>query len=238
MKQIFEFRPVTSALVAVSVLGAVAIGSASAQTKPVPTGAVLIFPAVVEGVEGESAKLVSEVVTDALRSRLKTLGTSVVIYSPKLASIQRARDEQQIRKEDAEAGPLDDRRKAQRMAEIVGASEYISVFVDGYTFKSDSRSASFNLNINRYLTNDGSPVGTFTKAQAGMAPAGVSVPRQEGSAVARAMEVGGEQGVGDLYPAATILDSAKSAPKRSKASSGGIVRLFVAGLAALYQSTR
>lgn len=238
MKQIFEFQPAMAALVAVSALGVVSIGSANAQTKPVPTGAVLIFPAVVEGVEGDSAKLVSEVVTDALRSRLKTLGTSVVIYSPKLASIQRARDEQQIRKEDAEAGPLDDRRKAQRMAEIVGASEYISVFVDGYTFKSDSRSASFNLNINRYLTNDGSPVGTFTKSQAGMAASGVSVPRQEGSAVARAMEVGGEQGVGDLYPAATILENAKSAPKRSRASSGGIVRLFVAGLAALYQSTR
>lgn len=238
MKTQFDIRPVASIAAGMVIAGVVATGPVSAQSKLVPTGSVLIFPAVVEGVDGESARLVSEVVTDALRSRLKTLGTSVVIYSPKLASIQRAKEEQQIRKEDIEAGPLDDRRKAQRMAEIVGASEYISVFVDGYTFKSDARSASFNLNINRYLTNDGSPVGTFTKTQAGMAPAGVAVPRQEGSAIARAMEIGGEQGIGELYPAATILENAKVAPKKSKASSGGIVRLFVAGLAALYQSTR
>ncbi|MFY7951366.1 MAG: hypothetical protein ACOVT5_02555 [Armatimonadaceae bacterium] len=238
MKTQIQIRSVATLAAGILVGGVVASGPVAAQTKPVPSGSVLIFPAVVEGVEGDSARLVSEVVTDALRSRLKTLGTSVVIYSPKLSSIQRAREEQQIRKEDVEAGPLDDRRKAQRMAEIVGASEYISVFVDGYTFKSDSRSASFNLNINRYLTTDGSPVGTFTKAQAGMSPAGVAVPRQEGSAIARAMEIGGEQGIGELYPAATILENAKAAPKKSKASSGGLVKLFVAGLAALYQSTR
>lgn len=212
---------------------------ALAQSKPAPTGSVLIYPAVIEGVSGESAKVAAEVVTDALRSRLKTLGVGVVIYSGRLSSIQRAREEQQIKREDAENGPLDDRRKAQRMAEIVGASEYLSVFVDGYKFNASTRTATFNLNVNRYLAADGSPMGSFSKAQQGVAPAGVAPSRQEGSAAARAMEVGAEQSVGELYPVMPILDNAKTAPRRKKASSDrGIVPVFGAAIAALFFSTR
>lgn len=231
-------RTVALALVAFGSLGVVVL-PARAQGKPAPTGSVLIFPAVIEGVSGDSAALATEIVTEALRSRLKGIGAGVVVYSGRLPSVQRAKEEQQIRKEDVENGPADDRAKARRIADIVGASEYLSVFVDGYKYDSASRTASFNLNVNRYLTSDGSPVGAFSKAQQGMAPGGVAVPRQEGSALARAMEVGAEQGVGDLYPIAAILENAKVAPRKGKQSSSrGVVTLFTAAIAALFQSTR
>ncbi|MFM7320462.1 MAG: hypothetical protein ACKO5K_02920 [Armatimonadota bacterium] len=231
-------RSIATAIVAFGMLGAAALPS-FAQGKPAPTGSVLIFPAVIEGVSGDSAALAAEIVTDALRTRLKGLGTGVVVYSGRLPSVQRAKEEQQIRKEDVENGPADDRAKARRIADIVGASEYLSVFVDGYKYDSSSRTASFNLNVNRYLTADGSPVGSFSKSQQGMAPSGVAAGRQEGSALARAMEVGAEQGIGDLYPIATILENAKVAPRKGKQTSNrGIVTLFTAAIAALFQSTR
>jgi len=233
----FQVRTIGFAACGIALVSSIA-APARAQVKPMPTGSVLIFPAVVDGVEGDAAKLISEVVTDALRSRLKTLGASVVVFSGKLPSIQRAREEQQIRKEDAEAGPLDDRRKAQRIAEIVGAGEYLSVFVDGYSFNQGTRSAAFNLNVNRYLTADGAPVGSFVKGQSGMSPIGVGASRQEGSAIARAMQIGGEQSVGELYPAATILENAKVAPRQNKSSSRSITRLFFLAIAGLFSSTR
>ena len=230
-----------SVAIAIATLGLMGVATlpSNAQGKPVPTGSVLVFPPVIEGASGESAALATEIVTDAIRTRLKGIGAGVVVFSSRLASVQRAREEQQIRKEDVENGPGDDRAKARRIADIVGASEYLSVFVDGYKYDASSRTASFNLNVNRYATADGSPIGAFNKAQQGMAPAGVAVPRQEGSALARAMEVGAEQSVADLYPIATILENAKVAPRKGKqTSSRGIVTLFTAALAALFQSTR
>lgn len=213
---------------------------ALAQNKPAPNGSILLFPAVVdpESAKGESAKLASEVVTDALRSRLRTLGYSVVIYSSRLPSIQRAREEQQVRKGDDD-GPGDDRRKAQKLADIVGAGEYLSVFVDGYSFNADTRTATFNLNVNRYLTSDGTPIGTFNRQQQGIAPADVAVPRREGSSIARAMDAGADQSLGNLYPAIPIREMAKP-PKRKRTglNQRQATVLFGAALGVLYFSTR
>lgn len=216
-----------------------AASPAQAQNKPAPQGSILLFPAVIDGEKGESSKLASEIVTDALRSKLRTLGFSVVVYSSRLPSIQRAREEQQVRKEDAE-GPGDDRRKAQNLADIVGAGEYLSVFVDNYSFNAETRTATFNLNVNRYLASDGSPMGTFNHQQQGVAPADVAQLRREGSSIARAMEVGADQSLGGLYPAIPMMGIAKE--KRPVRKRGMNERqagqLFGAALGVLYFSTR
>ena len=132
---------------------------ATAQNKPLPTGPVVVFPAVVDGA-GDSAKSVSTSVVEALRSRLKGIGASVVVYSGKLPSMLRAREEQMFSKDVIDNGPADDRDAAKKMSVNIGATEFVQVFVDSYKYDAGSRTASFNLTVNRYLPSTGSSVRT------------------------------------------------------------------------------
>ncbi|MFZ4781183.1 MAG: hypothetical protein ACOYLC_02635 [Armatimonadaceae bacterium] len=222
----------------IAIVGAVAVCQpASAQNKPLPTGPVVVFPAVVDGA-GDSAKSVSAAVVEALRSRLKGIGASVVVYSGKLPSMLRAREEQMFSKEVVDNGPADDRDAAKKMSVNIGATEFVQVFVDGYKFDAGSRTASFNLNVNRYLSSTGAPVGTVNFKQQGIAAAGTATKLQEAEAVSRAMTVGAEQSVGGLYPASTIVENAKPAKTNKKKGNNWIKPAFILGLLGLYSSTR
>ena len=153
---------------------------------------VLLFPAVVDGDRTDSTKLAEEIVTESVRSQLTKLGIAAVVYTKRLPSVQRALNESDkvLTDKDVEGGPGDDKRKAQRFAEVVGATEYVTVFVDGYGFDAKTRTAKFNLSVSRFNTQSGKALGTFAKAQEGVAPADVPEGRQEGSALARAADVG------------------------------------------------
>ena len=222
----------------IAIVGAVAVCQpATAQNKPLPTGPVVVFPAVVDGA-GDSAKSVSAAVVEALRSRLKGIGASVVVYSGKLPSMLRAREEQMFSKEVVDNGPADDRDAAKKMAVNIGATEFVQVFVDSYKFDAGSRTASFNLNVNRYLSSTGAPVGTVNFKQQGIAAAGTATKLQEAEAVSRAMTVGAEQSVGGLYPASTIVENAKPAKTNKKKGNNWIKPAFILGLLGLYSSTR
>jgi hypothetical protein len=222
----------------IAIVGTVAVCQpASAQNKPLPTGPVVVFPAVVDGA-GDSAKSVSAAVVEALRSRLKGIGASVVVYSGKLPSMLRAREEQMFSKEVVDNGPADDRDAAKKMSVNIGATEFVQVFVDSYKFDAGSRTASFNLNVNRYLSSTGAPVGTVNFKQQGIAAAGTATKLQEAEAVSRAMTVGAEQSVGGLYPASTIMENAKPAKTNKKKGNNWIKPAFILGLLGLYSSTR
>ena len=222
----------------IAIVGAVAVCQpASAQNKPLPTGPVVVFPAVVDGA-GDSAKSVSAAVVEALRSRLKGIGASVVVYSGKLPSMLRAREEQMFSKEVVDNGPADDRDAAKKMSVNIGATEFVQVFVDSYKFDAGSRTASFNLNVNRYLSSTGAPVGTVNFKQQGIAAAGTATKLQEAEAVSSAMTVGAEQSVGGLYPASTIIENAKPAKTNKKKGNNWIKPAFILGLLGLYSSTR
>ena len=222
----------------IAIVGAVAVCQpATAQNKPLPTGPVVVFPAVVDGA-GDSAKSVSAAVVEALRSRLKGIGASVVVYSGKLPSMLRAREEQMFSKEVVDNGPADDRDAAKKMSVNIGATEFVQVFVDSYKFDAGSRTASFNLNVNRYLSSTGAPVGTVNFKQQGIAAAGTATKLQEAEAVSRAMTVGAEQSVGGLYPASTIVENAKPAKTNKKKGNNWIKPAFILGLLGLYSSTR
>jgi hypothetical protein len=222
----------------IAIVGAVAVCQpASAQNKPLPTGPVVVFPAVVDGA-GDSAKSVSAAVVEALRSRLKGIGASVVVYSGKLPSMLRAREEQMFSKEVVDNGPADDRDAAKKMSVNIGATEFVQVFVDSYKFDAGSRTASFNLNVNRYLSSTGAPVGTVNFKQQGIAAAGTATKLQEAEAVSRAMTVGAEQSVGGLYPASTIVENAKPAKTNKKKGNNWIKPAFILGLLGLYSGTR
>ena len=161
---------------------------------------ILVFPAVVDGGRSESTRLVEDLVTDAVRSQLAKLGISVLVYNKRLPSIQRAINENLITEKDADAGPGDDSRKAKRFAENVGATEYLTVFVDGYSYDAASRTAKFNLSVSRYNTESGASLGAFARGQQGLAPADVAKDNQLGSAVARGAEVGADQTALALFP--------------------------------------
>ena len=222
----------------IAIVGAVAVCQpATAQNKPLPTGPVVVFPAVVDGA-GDSAKSVSAAVVEALRSRLKGIGASVVVYSGKLPSMLRAREEQMFSKEVVDNGPADDRDAAKKMSVNIGATEFVQVFVDSYKFDAGSRTASFNLNVNRYLSSTGAPVGTVNFKQQGIAAAGTATKLQEAEAVSRAMTVGAEQSVGALYPASTIVENAKPAKTNKKKGNDWIKPAFILGLLGLYSGTR
>ena len=222
----------------IAIVGAVAVCQpASAQNKPLPTGPVVVFPAVVDGA-GDSAKSVSAAVVEALRSRLKGIGASVVVYSGKLPSMLRARDEQMFSKEVVENGPADDRDAAKKMSVNIGATEFVQVFVDSYKFDAGSRTASFNLNVNRYLASTGAPVGTVNFKQQGIAAAGTASKLQEAEAVSRAMTVGAEQSIGGLYPASTIVENAKPVKTNKKKGNNWIKPAFILGLLGLYSGSR
>ena len=222
----------------IAIVGAVAVCQpASAQNKPLPTGPVVVFPAVVDGA-GDSAKSVSAAVVEALRSRLKGLGASVVVYSGKLPSMLRAREEQMFSKEVVDNGPADDRDAAKKMSVNIGATEFVQVFVDSYKFDAGSRTASFNLNVNRYLASTGAPVGTVNFKQQGIAAAGTASKLQEAEAVSRAMTVGAEQSIGGLYPASTIVENAKPVKSNKKKGNNWIKPAFILGLLGLYSGSR
>ena len=222
----------------IAIVGAVAVCQpASAQNKPLPTGPVVVFPAVVDGA-GDSAKSVSAAVVEALRSRLKGIGASVVVYSGKLPSMLRAREEQMFSKEVVDNGPADDRDTAKKMSVNIGATEFVQVFVDSYKFDSGSRTASFNLNVNRYLASTGAPVGTVNFKQQGIAAAGTASKLQEAEAVSRAMTVGAEQSIGGLYPASTIVENAKPVKSNKKKGNNWIKPAFILGLLGLYSGSR
>jgi hypothetical protein len=222
----------------IAIVGAVAVCQpASAQNKPLPTGPVVVFPAVVDGA-GDSAKSVSAAVVEALRSRLKGIGASVVVYSGKLPSMLRAREEQMFSKEVVDNGPADDRDAAKKMSVNIGATEFVQVFVDSYKFDAGSRTASFNLNVNRYLASTGAPVGTVNFKQQGIAAAGTASKLQEAEAVSRAMTVGAEQSIGGLYPASTIVENAKPVKSNKKKGNNWIKPAFILGLLGLYSGSR
>ena len=222
----------------IAIVGAVAVCQpASAQNKPLPTGPVVVFPAVVDGA-GDSAKSVSAAVVEALRSRLKGIGASVVVYSGKLPSMLRAREEQMFSKEVVDNGPADDRDAAKKMSVNIGATEFVQVFVDSYKFDAGSRTASFNLNVNRYLASTGAPVGTVNFKQQGIAAVGTATKLQEEEAVSRAMTVGAEQSIGGLYPASTIVENAKPVKSNKKKGNNWIKPAFILGLLGLYSGSR
>jgi hypothetical protein len=208
-----------------------------AQNKPLPTGPVVVFPAVVDGA-GDSSKSVSAAVVEALRGRLKGIGASVVIYSGKLPSMLRAREEQMFSKEIVENGPADDRDAAKKMSVNIGATEFVQVFVDTYKYDTGTRTASFNLNVNRYLSATGAPVGTVNFKQQGIAASGTATKLQEAEAVSRAMTVGAEQSIGGLYPASTIVENAKPAKSSRKKGMNWIKPAFILGLLGLYNGSR
>jgi len=230
---------------AASLLATLTTGHAYAQrTPPPPPTNLLLFPAVVDGDRTERTQLVEEIVTDAVRAQLAKLGISVVVYSKRLPSVQRAINESDrvITEKDAEAGPGDDPRKAQRFADVVGATEYLTVFVDGYTFDAATRTAIFNLSLSRYNTQSGLALGSFAKGQQGTAPTDVAKANQEGSAIARAGDIGAQQAAGALFPQVGIIKNS-SVPQRTgghKSNSGEkkTVTLFGAVLGILYFSTR
>ena len=188
-------------------------GVAIAQGKPLPTCPVVIFPAVVDGTS-DNSKSVSDTITEALKARLRVLGSSVLVYSSKIPSMLRAREEQLFRKEAIDAGPGDDRDMAKKMAINIGATEFVQVFVDSYKYDSGTRTASFNLNVNRYVTATGAPIGTVVNKQQGIADATTPANAQETLAVSRAMAVGAQQSIGGLYSGSVILETAK-VPKKS-----------------------
>lgn len=204
---------------------------------PLPTS-VLLFPALVTGADGTVAaatpttRQAQEIVTVALQKYLEKGGVGTVVYSSRLPSIERAVSEGVgISSEAAAKGPGDDPRAGQRFADIVGASEYLTVTVDNYKYDAPTRRATFTLSIVRSEAN-GTPINTTAFPATGDAPADVSPSRQEGSAVARAAEVVAEQTVRGLYPAtAANLDppAPKKARKRSKL--GWLIPAVAAGVA-------
>jgi hypothetical protein len=150
----------------------------------------------------------------------------------------RAREEQMFSKEVVDNGPADDRDAAKKMSVNIGATEFVQVFVDSYKFDAGSRTASFNLNVNRYLSSTGAPVGTVNFKQQGIAAAGTATKLQEAEAVSRAMTVGAEQSVGGLYPASTIVENAKPAKTNKNKGNNWIKPAFILGLLGLYSGTR
>ena len=225
-------------VVGIAVAASVAVCQpASAQNRPLPTGPVVVFPAVVDGA-GDSSKSVSAAVVEALRARLKGIGASVVVYSGKLPSMLRAREEQMFSKEVVDNGPADDRDAAKKMSVNIGATEFVQVFVDSYKYDTGSRTASFNLNVNRYLSATGAPVGTVNFKQQGISAAGTATKLQEAEAVSRAMTVGAEQSISGLYPASTIVENAKPAKASKKKGNNWLKPVFILGLLGLYSSSR
>ncbi|GAB4461705.1 MAG: hypothetical protein OHK0029_27430 [Armatimonadaceae bacterium] len=172
---------------------------------------VLLFPAVITGEGGAVVEMtpqtqqLQEIVTEAVRNNLARGGVRAVVYSNRLPSIQRAVAEGQgLKPEDAARGPMDDARLASRFAEIVGASEYVVVSVDNYSFDPQSRRATFNLTLIRSETS-GASLATSAEKAVGEAPADVPNSLREGSAAARASELAAEKSVINIYPQSAVL---------------------------------
>ena len=191
---------------------------------------VLIFPAMVSTGSGATTtdgaatadavsptqKQAQDIVTSAFREHLSRAGIGVIVYNKRLPSVQRAVAEG-LKAEDAASGPGDDARKAQRFAEVVGAAEFITLDVTNYKYDTATRTATFNVNVFRNSVEaNGSPVATVAKPATGSAPADVALPRQEGSAVARASAQVAEETFQDLYPQVASLMAGKQAKDKAK----------------------
>lgn len=209
----------------------------ASQNQPLPKD-VLLFPAVVTGANGSVApmtpqvKLVQDVVTEAVQQYLRKGGVGAVVYNSRLASVQRAvASGEGLKPEDATKGPGDDPRLAQKFADILGASEYILVSVDDYSYDPKTRRSTFNLSLIRALA-DGTQLGTFAEKAVGEAPGDVSASRQEGSSVARASQVVAEKGVVGIYPqtaAAIYPPPPKPAKKKSRSALSWIIPAAAVG---------
>ncbi|MBC8134503.1 MAG: hypothetical protein H8F28_01280 [Fibrella sp.] len=176
-------------------------------TSPVaaPPSNIVMFPPMLEGAtpdsKGEvnkSARNAQMLITDALKNRLTMAGVGAFIYSRRLPTVQRAVAESLIKAENA-ANPTDDERVAQRVAELMGADEYVIVDVPDYKYDVATRTATFTVSLIRKSV-DGTQLGTVAEKAVGVAPEDVAANRQEGSAVARAAETVSEQTVNALFP--------------------------------------
>ena len=151
-----------------------------------------------KGEVNKAARNAQMLITDALKSHLTMAGVGAFVYSKRLPTVQRAVAESLIKAENA-ANPTDDERIAQRVAELMGADEYVIVDVPDYKYDSATRTATFTVSLIRKAV-DGTQLGTVAEKAIGVAPEDVAANRQEGSAVARAAETVAEQTVGALFP--------------------------------------
>ncbi len=170
-----------------------------------PPSNIVMFPPMLEGATPDSkgevnkaARNAQTLITDALKSRLTTAGVGAFIYSRRLPTVQRAVAESLIKAENA-ANPTEDERVAQRVAELMGADEYVIVDVPDYKYDAATRTATFTVSLIRKAV-DGTQLGTVAEKAIGIAPEDVALNRQEGSAVARAAETVAEQTVTALFP--------------------------------------
>lgn len=158
---------------------------------------VLLFPAVA-GQASRCSATAGDIITEAIQRRLRTQGAGVFPYSRSLPAVQRAVNEG-LKAEDV-AGPWDEAGKGQRIAEMVGASEYITILVDDYKWDPQTRTVNFTISLLRNDACDGAPLGTVSEKGVGQAPETLLVSCQEASAVSSAAEVVAEQVVNALLP--------------------------------------
>ena len=173
------------------------------------------------------------IVTDGLRAMLERGKIGIVVYSRRLPSMQRAISEG-VKPEDANAGPGDDKRKAQRFANIVGANEYLLTSIDSYKYDSTARMVTFNLSMFRYGA-DGTQLGTTVVKAVGTAPATVLGAHQEAFADEAAAQVASDQVSEGVYPqiAAVLNPPKEMSKKRHGRKIGGVflVPVIAAGAA-------
>lgn len=150
-------------------------------------------------------KMIQDIATEALRKSLAKSGVFVVLYDKRLPSIQRAISETTLQPDEV-AGPGDDPVRARKLAEIVGATEYIMPAIDSYKYDAATRTATINLSVTRTSVTDGITLGTAAAPGTGVSAADVAAPRQEGAALARSAEVAAEQATQGLFPRAPVED--------------------------------
>ena len=188
-------------------------GKEVSSVAPLPSN-VIMFPPMLEGampdskgVVNKSAKNAQEVITEAIKLRMKLAGVGAFVYSKRLPTVQRAVAESQIKAENA-ANPADDERVAQRIAELIGADEYIIVDVPDYKYDDATKTVTFTVSLIRKSV-DGTQLGTVAEKAIGTAPADIAPNRQEGSAVARAAETVAQQTVASIFPMPKIATKTK-----------------------------
>ena len=211
--------------------------SGMAGMQPLPNS-VLLFPPSVGGDETAAADLtpaqreVQEIVSEALLRYLGKGGVGVVAYNKRLPSIQRARNEGTIKNDLADNGPGDSASNALRLADLVGANEYISISVDNYKFDPKTRTATYTINAFRNAS-DGTPLGTSAQNAVGVAPEDVSPRFQQGSAAARAADTVAEQTVEALYPqSSALLNPPPKKENKSRLKKAKGIKAFLVPIAA------
>ena len=195
----------STALLCAALLLPVAAHAQGGASVAAPPSNVIMFPPMLEGAMPDSkgminkgAKNAQDVITDAIKMRMKMAGVGAFIYSKRLPTVQRAVAESQIKAENA-ANPADDERIAQRIAELSGADEYIIVDVPDYKYDDATKTATFTVSLIRKAI-DGTQLGTVAEKAVGTAPADIAANLQEGSAVARAAETVAQQTVASIFP--------------------------------------